>query len=322
MIISVIVPTYKRASIIECLASIYAQKDAPEFEVIVVAREMPEEMYKALIKIYPHILILRPSTDILILRPCKDIIGNGPAKNYGVEWAKGTYLAFTDDDCIVDENWLNHLYYQAEIGYDIVAGNCLPYDIANPYLLAHQGAIMYHLNTQAFLKARVGTTMNLLIKKEIFDKLKGFDKLFASHYGDDYDFNIRWAADESIRAAYFPKAIVLHNHKLTLLKLIKLSFRYGIGLNLCRMLVQSRIIQKVASIGRLLDFSSSIQVCMPRLDYIKMFKYIAYRSADLATGSFLNRHYAGVLAIVMQEIKRLGVWYGSRHPEVVSKVYD
>lgn len=299
--ISVVIPTYNRACIYTCLKAIYSQKDAPSFEVIVAARDPNihyRQNFERLRDVYPSLRLHATST-----------AGNGPAKNEAVVLlAKGEFIVFTDDDCIVSETWLKELYLaQWDTGADIVSGQCLPSDNASVWLLAHQGHIMYHLDTNhrwtryaPYRRATIGTTMNLMVRQVTFCQLGMFGDTFQKQYGDDYDFNQRWSYDPMVKAVYNPGAIVKHNHPMSLKRLLKVSFRYGMGLYHC------------SQIGH---YSA---VCMFRKDYGKMLDYISFLS-DHGT---VKAHVAAILAVLMQEVKRLGSWYAKRHPAAPSKIYD
>lgn len=54
--------------------------------------------------------------------------GKSAAINYGIKKAKGTIVAFTDDDCIVDKNWLMNIYKAfSNVHIDAVFGDTYPY---------------------------------------------------------------------------------------------------------------------------------------------------------------------------------------------------
>jgi GT2 family glycosyltransferase len=335
--ISVIIPTYNRTQqLLDCLLFLDSQKYCPPFEVIVVARSPSQELY-GICNDFRFVKLIEYNG-----------LGNGPAKNHAAMFAKGEFLAFTDDDCLVGIDWLSKLEHtQQNSNADIVVGQCLPSDFANPYLIAHQGLIMYYLDknpywantfpkqepdwgmliASKFDKVEVGTSMNMLIRKSTFECLGGFSKEFTNHYGDDYDFNFRWKIDSTIKAYYCKSAIINHNHSLTLKKLIKVSFRYGMGLEVCRKLAISYlniIAEKEAnSIGYVsYHHIFDVQVHPEFSEYKYIRNYIAWQSPLLDRCSTMCRWYASWLAMLAMLIKRLGSWYGRYNPEVSSKVYD
>src|SRR5262245_61716846 len=99
---SVIIPTFARpqrlASCLAAVAKLQFPKD--QYEVIVVDDGSPEpldntvEPFRAELKLS---LARQPNA------------GPAAARNAGAARAVGGYLAFTDDDCEVDPNWLTAL---------------------------------------------------------------------------------------------------------------------------------------------------------------------------------------------------------------------
>lgn len=297
--ISVIVPTYRRKCIIDCLEALRSQINlVVDFEVIVVSRDMPEFLQEYFENIAPAHWLLVGFTEP----------GNGPAKNFAVQQAKGSFIVFTDDDCIPDKNWLNRLYTAQQITTaDIVVGACLPYDTNNLYLVAHQAHIQYYLETLAsggryYPKTVCGTTMNMLIRKVTFKMLGGFNPLFANHFGDDRDFNVRWAADADIRAVYAYSAMVHHNHPFTFKSFIRTSFKYGVGIKNC------------AWIARVKGYKD-IPAPPKRSEYGKLIKFLI-GEARLGMCKTL---YAALMLVFSQEVKRVGMWYARYNPEYTTK---
>lgn len=309
--ISVIIPSYRYTPLLTCLKALEAQKDAPEFQVLVAASE---HLYYKLDKLPPEVL---PGWVVPIL--CT-MLGNGPAKNHVIEYAQGGILAFTDDDCIPDPYWLFRMdRTMRDTHADVVAGPCLPADITNVYQVAHQAYIQYHLDLGTYLGdpgIRIGTTMNLMITRDLFNRLGGFSEAFSKHYGDDFEFNRRWAFNTDVVFAYARHAIVRHAHPFTLKSLIKTSFRYGMGLEVCR-----KILDEMYSLYTPSGPIPNDPVVMSREDYRNMYQWVltTYRLLGLTRGP---RRRAAILAILMQEVKRIGMWYGKRHPDKPGKVYE
>jgi len=97
--VSIVICTYNRKNLLRmCLNSIYAQ-DYPEsnFEVIVVDGGSTDGT-KELCKEFPKIRFITESR-----------FGLAYARNLGAELARGSIVAYTDDDCIVDRHWLRNL---------------------------------------------------------------------------------------------------------------------------------------------------------------------------------------------------------------------
>ena len=99
---SIIIPTCNRPDrLAQCLVSLSNLKfPTQEFEVVVVDDGSRDPLDGVVEKFDDQL-------NIRLLRTSNQ--GPGAARNTGAEHAKGEFLAFTDDDCEADENWLNHL---------------------------------------------------------------------------------------------------------------------------------------------------------------------------------------------------------------------
>src|SRR4051812_27090597 len=95
-LISVIIPHLNQAESLDaCLSSLDAQTfERSQFEVLVVdnGSYLPPD---PIVARHPGAVLLRELQR-----------GPGPARNYGVERARGNILAFIDADCRADPNWL------------------------------------------------------------------------------------------------------------------------------------------------------------------------------------------------------------------------
>lgn len=300
MYISVVIPTLCRDSLIPCLEALRNQVGIQTYEVVVVThKEFTPEINKYFEEVAP-----KHWKRAIFNHP-----GNGPAKNFVVEHCTiGDYIAFTDDDCIPHKRWLVDLRLTQQLSKaDIVVGPCYPFNWSNPYQVAHQMHIMYYLETLAGGNSyprptSCGTTMNMLISKYRFKALRGFDPIFAQYHGDDRDFNARWASDGYTRAVYAPTASVAHNHPLDLKSFIRLSFKYGVGIQKCRELAIVREDKELPGPPK-------------RREYLKLVNYLLTK-AQSTTGVIL---WAAIMLLVSQEIKRIGMWYSRRHPEYTTK---
>lgn len=117
--ISVIVPVYNVENYLkQCLESLVNQK-IDNYEIVVVNDGSPDDSQKIIDKYvekYPK----------LLKSYIKENGGLSSARNYGIEKAKGEYIAFVDSDDYVSENYLNLLFKKAiSNDYDIVVCNMI-----------------------------------------------------------------------------------------------------------------------------------------------------------------------------------------------------
>jgi len=100
---SIIVPTYNRKRMLYgCLKSLVNQ-DYPknDYEIIVIddgSTDGTEQIIKSLIKDYKNLRYFKI-----------DHSGQAAARNIGLRRTKGKFIAFTDDDCVVEKNWLKKI---------------------------------------------------------------------------------------------------------------------------------------------------------------------------------------------------------------------
>jgi glycosyltransferase involved in cell wall biosynthesis len=138
--------------------------------------------------------------------------------NYGIQKATGDAIAFIGGDDTADKNWIKEIRNGLKQG-DIVVGELLPTEkekvqnIENVKLF-HKGVNVSYPGT------------NTTYKKEILDKLKGFDPWFSS--AEDLEINLR-AVDAGYKIIEYKNAKVYYRPKGTLLKFLKQSYWYGYG---------------------------------------------------------------------------------------------
>ena len=72
----------------------------------------------------------------------KNRLGIGLARKIGVEIAKGNFIAFTDDDCVVDRNWIKHLVEAFQNNDIAVVGG--PNFLLHPELFPNQHICKEH----------------------------------------------------------------------------------------------------------------------------------------------------------------------------------
>ena len=206
---SVVIPTYARPQrLAQCLAAV-AKLEFPrdQFEVIVVDDGSPQPLDE----------IVDPFRGEMILSLLKQAnVGPAAARNAGAARARGTHLAFTDDDCQPRPDWLAALAARLQRAPDSLIGgriaNRLP---SNPYSAASQAITdCTYDRMQRQAGELLFASCNIAISATGFHKLGGFSTRFPLAAGEDYDFCHRWQ-QAGLKAVYAPEAIVDHAHHLT-----------------------------------------------------------------------------------------------------------
>jgi GT2 family glycosyltransferase len=188
--VSVIVPTYQRNDLLSrCLESLApgTQTISPDLYEVIVTDDGRRITGQDLVKEqFPWAKWTQGP-------------GDGPAanRNHGAKLAQGKLLAFIDDDCLADPEWLTTVTSAAEDA-DIIEGRTIiPDHVDNPF---KQG--VENLTGGAYWSC------NLAIKRDLFRQLNGFDEEFKQACAEDMEFAYR--ATKLGKAKYVPEALVYH----------------------------------------------------------------------------------------------------------------
>lgn len=156
--------------------------------------------------------------------------GAAIARNTGAKQAKGEFLAFTDDDCLPDSQWLqafaNHL---AKTTNTLVGGKTVNALSQNPYSTASQMLLdyVYSSYNNNPLEARFFTSNNIAISAIEFHRIGGFASNF-NIASEDREFCQRWL-QHGYKMIYVPTALISHVHHLTFFSFWQQHFNYGRG---------------------------------------------------------------------------------------------
>lgn len=165
-------------------------------------------------------------------------VGVSRARNEGVRRARGDHLAFTDDDCVPDAAWLEQLAGAIESTRAAAAtGRVLPLDDGTPGLVA----VSSRTDENAHLIKggsddppwELGTGGNLLVRRDEFDRIGGFDADFGpgAPYRAAEDIRLLELLVRSGAAVvYAPSAVVRHEMKTPRERLQRrLPYGFGMG---------------------------------------------------------------------------------------------
>ncbi|MCJ7632938.1 glycosyltransferase family 2 protein [Candidatus Bathyarchaeota archaeon] len=206
--ISIVICTYNRKNLLRmCLNSIYAQ-DYPEsnFEVIVVDGGSTDGT-KELCKEFPKIRFITESR-----------FGLAYARNLGAELARGSIVAYTDDDCIVDKLWLRNLIAGFQFSENVMGAGGPVYPLHPeiiPEKILVKAALGLYDEGQEVKPIQGIITSNSAFKTEIFKFIRFDETLGVTRRGklilcgEDTDFCQTLVAS-GYRLLYTPYAKVYH----------------------------------------------------------------------------------------------------------------
>jgi GT2 family glycosyltransferase len=198
--VSVVVPTYRRPELLErCLGALVAQDLEPRgFEVIVADDAASSETRE---QVERWASLARDGLGPVIrYLTSGDRQGPAAARNAGWRSARGAVIAFTDDDCLPEPNWLATGLAAIDAGADGVSGRLvLPLD---------RTPTDYERNAALLGEARF-VTANCFYRRSALERLDGFDERYTMAWREDSDLAFR-LEEIGGRLARVPDAIVVH----------------------------------------------------------------------------------------------------------------
>ncbi len=190
---SVVVPARDAASTLPALLDALGAQQRPAHEVIVVD-DGSSDATAAVARRSAVVTEIATTTGV----------GPGAARNAGAARATGEVLAFTDADCVPDEAWLA-AGLAAIDDADLLQGAVRPAPGApiGPFDRTIRVTVAHGLYE----------TANLLIRRELFERLGGFEPWLAPHGGKELGEDV-WLGYRARRAgariAFCPEAVVDH----------------------------------------------------------------------------------------------------------------
>lgn len=153
--------------------------------------------------------------------------GLSVARNLGAALATGSILAYTDDDCLAEEDWLTHLALAFEDPQWVAAGGPNipppPRNRIEAVVAAAPGAPAHVLLNDAEAEHLPGC--NFVVRKEALMAIGGFHAPFTTA-GDDVD--ICWRLrDAGGKLRFVPGAMVWHHRRFTVEAYLRQQRGYG-----------------------------------------------------------------------------------------------
>jgi len=217
---SVLIVTHNhRELLLRCLAAA-TDLDYPDYEIIVVDDGSMDGSLEAAQRAFPEVRYVRHPTNK----------GEPAARNSAVQVARGEIVAFTDDDCLTPRDWLRrHAGYYDDPKIAAVGGPqiCRAPDFFEQFDRVRYGVAFKTLQTITRIDGfQHLITGNMSVRREIVERLGGFDEHFRT--GCDSDFIRRLS-----RAGYWfvrdPELRVDHLKTYRLASYLRMRFHRGCG---------------------------------------------------------------------------------------------
>jgi glycosyltransferase involved in cell wall biosynthesis len=201
--VSVVVPTYNRASVLRrCLEALTAQEYPGRLEIIVVDDGSTDGT--------PQVVEEFASRGVRYLRQANR--GPAAARNRGIFAAGGEIIAFTDDDCLPPPDWVSRLV-QGYLEHPEVAGVggylAPPAEMRDNPIAQYErslGREVYGAGEEeivAGFDCPAGGTANMSYRRQVLEEVGGFDESFLYAAGEDAD--LKWRiCQRGARLLYVP----------------------------------------------------------------------------------------------------------------------
>jgi glycosyltransferase involved in cell wall biosynthesis len=202
--ISVVMPTYRRPRLLaRCLDALLQQRMAADAYEIVVVDDGRSEDTRFLCESYAGRARAAGGPAIRYLRP-DGTRGPAGARNAGWRAARGTLVAFTDDDTLPDPLWLR----EGELAMN-ARGRVAAWGRVH---VPPPARMTDNARNTAGLENAVFVTANAFVLREALERVGGFDERYRRAWREDTDLYFAllaaYPADGAIVAA--PRALVLH----------------------------------------------------------------------------------------------------------------
>lgn len=180
IMISVILPVYNGEVYIQEAINSILNQTFTNWELIIVDDASNDGTSKK---------VLAYTDSRIIYKHNKHNLGNYPARNIGVQLARGKYIAVMDADDVAYPERLQKEYQYLEEHLDVLAIGCNC--TINGLNMKYKRPVNYEDILAAFLNNNCFIHSSLLIRRDIFLKLGGYDSRFV--YAADYDLICRVA---------------------------------------------------------------------------------------------------------------------------------
>lgn len=223
MFFSIIIPLYNRPDEIKELLHSLLSQTYQDFEVIIV-EDGSTRPAKHIIERYADRLDVKYFF--------KENEGQGKARNYGFERAKGDFFIVFDSDILVPADYLQKVKDAiARNGWDAFGGP----DAAHESFTPIQKAISYSM-TSPFTtggirgnKKHIGQfhprSFNMGISREVYEKTGGYK---LSRRSEDIEFSIRMI-QSGFKVGLIPEAFVYHKRRTSFSQFYKQTNAFGKG---------------------------------------------------------------------------------------------
>ena len=301
---SIIVPTYNRhKNLLQLLESLVAQTFAPsEYEIIIID-DGSTDATKATVTEFQS-----KYSRNTIRYFFQNNSGPAIARNKGIKESKGSTIFFTDDDCIVPHNWMETLLEGFKRHHEVVGvggwtnspGEELKKSATARYYERSElqgGYEVISNNPMRCFSVSVLNTANIAYKKEILEKVGGFNPQFYWPGSEDTDLAFRIMLSNQY-LLYIPFNVI-HSKAMSLFSFLKVHFKRGANGYFLRKIHNNELeklkpgfVKNYGSIGNFTLFLGRPEKLLAFLGWLSLNVGIMYMENRLShsTGSGLTKN--------------------------------
>jgi GT2 family glycosyltransferase len=193
---SVVVPTYRRHDLLcRLISALLAQRFEGDLFEILICDDAADPQTAELVASFAS----RDGRQVRYL-PVTQSHGPAAARNVGWRAARGEIIAFTDDDCVPDPDWLAAGVAAFEPAVDAVWGRLEMPLPAEPTDYARDAA---------GLAEAVFVTANCFCRRSALERVGGFDERYRMAWREDSDLYFS-LLKHGCRVLHCPAALVMH----------------------------------------------------------------------------------------------------------------
>jgi glycosyltransferase involved in cell wall biosynthesis len=219
---SVIIPVYNRPQELDELLSCLQQQDFKDFEVIII-EDGSEISSENIVKSH--------ESELNIYYYVKENGGQGFARNYAFERAKGNFFIILDSDALIEPDYLSEVNRGIKEGHlDLFGGP----DKDHPSFSPIQKAISFSMTsvfTTGGIRGKAKNmggqfhprSFNMGISRKVWEATKGFK---ITRMGEDIEFSIR-CISLGFTSGLLPKAYIYHKRRTSFSQFYKQLHFFG-----------------------------------------------------------------------------------------------
>jgi GT2 family glycosyltransferase len=211
-LVSVVMVTHGNWPLVRRALEALQEHTDPVYEVIVVDSSSPDET--------PQMLEEEVEEAYVVLS--EDNLGFGLGSNLGAEQAQGRYICFLNSDAMVEPGWLEPLLEMLK--KDSTVGAVVPMLLNPDGSIQEAGSVVDSVGwTQALgadenpnsfenrfsREIDYGSAACLLIRREDFWAVGGFDRAYGIGYFEDVELSFR-LKERGLRTMYEPRSRIVH----------------------------------------------------------------------------------------------------------------